>query len=258
MRKQAELKYLDETSRKELGCPVEELSAADDPIPDSDAIADAEQSANEVRGRIEGLGAVNAAAMEEYQEAQQRHDFLSAQRQDLIDSIRDTEKAIHEIDLVSRQKFSEAFEAINAHFRVAFQTLFGGGTGEMRLTDQENIAESGIDIVCSPPGKRLQNVLLLSGGEKALAAVALLMAIFRYQPSPFCVLDEVDAPLDEANIGRLTRLIAEMSVNTQFVVITHSKKTMEAAQALYGVTMQEPVVSRLVSVKFNAATEAAA
>ena len=258
VRKQAELKYLDETSRKELGCPVEELSAADDPIPDSDAIAEAEQSANEVRGRIEGLGAVNAAAMEEYQEAQQRHDFLSAQRQDLIDSIRDTEKAIQEIDLVSRQKFAEAFEAINANFRVGFQTLFGGGTGEMRLTDQENIADSGIDIVCSPPGKRLQNVLLLSGGEKALAAVALLMAIFRYQPSPFCVMDEVDAPLDEANIGRLTRLITEMSLNTQFVVITHSKRTMEAAQALYGVTMQEPGVSRLVSVKFNAAAEAAA
>ena len=145
--------------------------------------------------------------MEEYQEAQQRHDFLSAQRQDLIDSIRDTEKAIQEIDQVSRQKFAEAFEAINANFREIFQTLFGGGTGEMRLTDQENMAESGIDIVCSPPGKRLQNVLLLSGGEKALAAVALLMAIFRYQPSPFCVMDEVDAPLDEANIGRLTRLL---------------------------------------------------
>ena len=258
VRKQAELKYLDETSRKELGCPVEDLSAADGPVPDSDAIAEAEQSANEVRNRIEGLGAVNAAAMEEYLEAQQRHDFLSAQRQDLIDSIRDTEKAIQEIELVSRQKFFEAFEAINAHFRVGFQTLFGGGTGEMRLTDQENIAESGIDIVCSPPGKRLQNVLLLSGGEKALAAVALLMAIFRYQPSPFCVMDEVDAPLDEANIGRLTRLIKEMSVNTQFVVITHSKRTMEAAQALYGVTMQEPGVSRLVSVKFHAAAEAAA
>ena len=205
VRKQAELKFLDETSRKELNCPVEELAAADDPIPDGDAIAEAEQSANEVRNRIEALGAVNAAAMEEYQEAQQRHDFLSAQRQDLIDSIRDTEKAIQEIDLVSRQKFAEAFEAINANFRDGFQTLFGGGTGEMRLTDQENMADSGIDIVCSPPGKRLQNVLLLSGGEKALAAVALLMAIFRYQPSPFCVMDEVDAPLDEANIGRLTR-----------------------------------------------------
>jgi chromosome segregation protein len=258
VRKQAELKFLDETSRKELNCPVVELAAADDPVPDADAITEAEQSANEVRNRIEGLGAVNAAAMEEYQEAQQRHDFLTAQRQDLIDSIRDTEKAIQEIDQVSRQKFAEAFEAINANFRVGFQTLFGGGTGEMRLTDQENMADSGIDIVCSPPGKRLQNVLLLSGGEKALAAVALLMAIFKYQPSPFCIMDEVDAPLDEANIGRLTKLVSEMSAQTQFVVITHSKRTMEAAQALYGVTMQEPGVSRLVSVKFNATNEAAA
>jgi chromosome segregation protein len=252
-RKQSELKFLDETSRKELNAPVEELAEVDAPVPDAEAIAEAEQSCNEVRARIEGLGAVNAAAMEEYEEAQQRHEFLSAQRQDLIDSIRDTEKAIQEIDQVSRQKFAEAFEAINANFRASFQTLFGGGTGEMRLTDQENIAESGIDIVCSPPGKRLQNVLLLSGGEKALAAVALLMAIFKYQPSPFCVLDEVDAPLDEANIGRLTRLLQEMASGTQFVVITHSKRTMEAAEALYGVTMQEPGVSRLVSVKFNQA-----
>ena len=257
VRKQAELKYLDETSRKELNCAVVELADPESPIPDADAITEAEQSANEVRQRIEALGAVNAAAMEEYQEAQQRHDFLSAQRQDLIDSIRDTEKAIQEIDQVSRQKFAEAFEAINTNFKLGFSTLFGGGTGEMRLTDQENIADSGIDIVCSPPGKRLQNVLLLSGGEKALAAVALLMAIFKYQPSPFCIMDEVDAPLDEANIGRLTRLITEMSAHTQFVVITHSKRTMEAAQALYGVTMQEPGVSRMVSVKFNASEAAA-
>ena len=258
VKKQAELKYLDETSRKELNCPVAELAPADDPLPAEEAIAEAEQAALEVRTRIEALGAVNPAAMEEYQEAQQRHDFLTAQRQDLIDSIRDTEKAIQEIDQVSRQRFAEAFEAINGNFRAAFQTLFGGGTGEMRLTDQENLAESGIDMICSPPGKRLQNVLLLSGGEKALSAVALLMAIFRFQPSPFCVMDEVDAPLDEANIGRLTRMIQEMSVETQFVMITHSKRTMEAAQALYGVTMQEPGVSRLVSVRFNTAAEAAA
>jgi chromosome segregation protein len=251
VRKQAELKFLDETSRKELNCPVVELASADDPVPDAEAIAEAELACNEVRNRIEALGPVNAAAMEEFQEAQSRQDFLSAQRQDLIDSIRDTEKAIQEIDTVSRQKFAEAFEAINANFRQAFQTLFGGGTGEMRLTDQENLADSGIDIICSPPGKRLQNVLLLSGGEKALAAVALLMAIFKYQPSPFCVMDEVDAPLDEANIGRLTKLLKEMSEQTQFVVITHSKRTMEAAEALYGVTMQEPGVSRLVSVKFH-------
>jgi len=259
VRKQAELKYLDETSRKELNRPVAELAAGQEAVPDGDAIAEAEQQCNEVRNRIEALGAVNPAAMEEYQEAQQRLEFLTAQRQDLIDSIRDTEKAIQEIDQVSRQKFAEAFEAINANFRGVFQTLFGGGTGEMRLTDLENVAESGIEIVCSPPGKRLQNVLLLSGGEKALAAVALLMAIFKYQPSPFCVMDEVDAPLDEANIGRLTKLLAEMSVETQFVMITHSKRTMEAAQSLYGVTMQEPGVSRVVSVRFqaNAAAPAA-
>ena len=256
VRKQAELKFLDETSRKELNAPVADLAAPDDPLPDAGAIAQARQECDEVRGRIESLGPVNAAAMEEYREAQQRHDFLSAQRQDLIDSIRDTEKAIQDIDQVSRQKFAEAFEAINAHFRECFLTLFGGGTGEMRLTDQENLAESGIDIICSPPGKRLQNVLLLAGGEKALAAVALLIAIFKYQPSPFCVMDEVDAPLDEANIGRLTKLLREMADQTQFVVITHSKRTMEAAQALYGVTMQEPGVSRLVSVKMSA--EAAA
>jgi len=251
VRKQGLLQSLDETSRRELNCAVETLASADDPVPDDAAIAEAERACDEVRNRIESLGPVNPAAMEEFLEAQQRHEFLSAQRQDLIDSIRDTEKAIREIDQVSRQKFAEAFEAINANFRESFQTLFGGGTGEMRLTDQENIAESGIDIVCSPPGKRLQNVLLLSGGEKALAAVALLMAIFRYQPSPFCILDEVDAPLDEANIGRLTRLLKEMSVQTQFIVITHSKRTMEAAEALYGVTMQEPGVSRVVSVKFQ-------
>ncbi len=257
VRKQAELKFLDETSRKELNCAVEELSATDEPIPDADAIAQAEQQCNDVRSRIEGLGAVNAAAMEEFQEAQQRHEFLSVQRQDLIDSIRDTEKAIQEIDIVSRQKFAEAFDAINTNFRHIFQTLFGGGMGEMRLTDQENLNDSGIEIVCSPPGKRLQNVLLLSGGEKALAAVALLMAIFKYQPSPFCIMDEVDAPLDESNILRLTKLLKEMSSQTQFVVITHSKRTMEAAQALYGVTMQEPGVSRLVSVRFNAVEAAA-
>ena len=251
VRKQSELKFLDEISRKELNQPVAELAPEDDPVPDADAIAEAEQACNEVRNRIESLGPVNAAAMEEFQEAQQRHEFLSAQRQDLIDSIRDTEKAIQEIDQVSRQKFADAFEAINSNFRSIFQTLFGGGTGEMRLTDQENLADSGIDIVCSPPGKRLQNVLLLSGGEKALSAVALLMAIFKYAPSPFCVMDEVDAPLDEANIGRLTRLLQEMSDQTQFVVITHSKRTMEAAQALYGVTMQEPGVSRMVSVRFQ-------
>ena len=260
VRKQEELKYLDETSRKELNCGVEELMPAEEVLPDGEALAAAEQQYEEIRARIEALGPINPQALEEFEECQQRHDFLSAQRQDLLDSIRDTERAIQEIDEVSRQKFAEAFEAINANFRESFLTLFGGGSGEMRLTDETNVAESGIDIIASPPGKKLQNVLLLSGGEKALAALALLMAIFRYQPSPFCVLDEVDAPLDESNIGRLMRLLREMSANTQFIIITHSKKTMESAQAMYGVTMQEPGVSRLVSVKFDgvAASVAAA
>src|SRR5438046_2415214 len=181
----------------------------------------------------------------------QLYELLYSQRLEPLHSTRDTEKAIPDIDTVSRQKFAEAFEAINANFRQAFQTLFGGGIGEMRLTDEGNQAESGIDIVASPPGKKLQNVLLLSGGEKALTALSLLMAIFRYQPSPFCILDEVDAPLDEPNIERLTRLLKEMSLETQFIVITHSKKTMESAQAMYGVTMQEPGVSKLVPVKFH-------
>ena len=251
VKRQAELGYLDETSRKELNVPVAELAAGVETLPDPEALAETERLYHEVKNRIDALGAVNADALQEYQETQQRHDFLSVQRQDLLDSIRDTEKAIQEIDVVSREKFAEAFEAINANFREGFTTLFGGGTGEMRLTDEANVAESGIDIVASPPGKKLQNVLLLSGGEKALAAVALLMAIFKYQPSPFCILDEVDAPLDEANIDRLTRLLKEMSTTTQFIVITHSKKTMEAAASLYGVTMQEPGVSKLVSVRLN-------
>ena len=251
VRKQAELKYLDETSRKELGLPAEELSAGEEVVLDEAAVVEAEQKYQEVKARIEALGPVNPQALEEFQEAQQRYDFLNAQRQDLLDSIRDTEKAIHEIDVESRKRFTDAFEAVNGFFREMFKTLFGGGVGEMRLTDETNIAESGIDIVASPPGKRLQNVLLLSGGEKSLTAMALLMAIFRYTPSPFCILDEVDAPLDEPNIERLTRLLKEMSAQTQFIVITHAKRTMEAAQSLYGVTMQEPGVSKLVSVRFG-------
>lgn len=265
VRKQSALNYLDETSRKELGAGAAEIAAnamAESPPVESaegeveapaptGAVEEAEQRYEEVRGRLEALGPVNPQALEEYEEAQQRYEFLNTQRQDLIDSIRDTEKAIHEIDTESRRRFKEAFEAINENFKHMFRTLFGGGQGEMRLTDETNLAESGIDIMASPPGKKLQHIALLSGGEKSLTAMALLMAIFRYTPSPFCILDEVDAPLDEANIQRLTRLLKEMSHDTQFIVITHAKRTMEAAQALYGVTMQEPGVSKLVSVKFD-------
>jgi chromosome segregation protein len=251
VKRQAEMKYLDETSRKDLQTPASEVAASEETSLDEAGVAEAEQRSQDVRARIEALGPVNPQALEEFQEAQQRYDFLNTQRQDLLDSIRDTETAIQELDTESRRRFKDAFEAVNDHFRHMFRTLFGGGQGEMRLTDEANLAESGIDIMASPPGKRLQNVALLSGGEKSLTAMALLMAIFRYTPSPFCILDEVDAPLDEANIVRLTRLLKEMSRETQFIVITHAKRTMEASQALYGVTMQEPGISKLVSVKFD-------
>ena len=257
VRLQSDLKHLEETCLRELGRPVAEIAeSAEAPLAGSELEA-AEQECSSLRTKIEALGPVNVLALEEYQEAQQRQEFLDTQRKDLFESIRDTQQAIGEIDSVSRKQFLDAFERINENFRKTFSTLFGGGLGEMRLTDETNIAESGIDIVASPPGKRLQNVLLLSGGEKALTAIALLMAVFQYQPSPFCILDEVDAPLDEANIVRFTRLIRQMSQQTQFILITHSKTTMEVAQALYGVTMQEPGVSRLVSVRFGEKAEKA-
>jgi chromosome segregation protein len=251
VRRQSDIKHLEETCQKELGLAVAELAAQQETVLDEMQLADAEEKYNEVRRKIEALGPVNPDALAEYEESQQRYDFLNTQRQDLLDSIRDTEKAIQEIDVESKKRFQEAFDQINEYFRGMYQILFNGGSGEMRLTDPANVNESGIDIVASPPGKRLQNVLLLSGGERAMTAMALLMAIFKFQPSPFCVLDEVDAPLDEANILRLTKLVKEMSNHTQFIFITHAKRTMEAANTMYGVTMQEPGVSKLVSVKFH-------
>ncbi len=250
-RAESELKHLEESCSQELNTTLPELAQSMEENSTGFDLESLEHKHTDVLRKIEALGPVNPTALEEFEEAQQRQEFLSAQRQDLLDSIRDIEKAIQEIDHESRKRFGEAFHAINANFRELFQTLFGGGSGEMRLTDEDNLAESGIDIVASPPGKRLQSVLLLSGGEKSLTAMALLMAIFQYTPSPFCILDEVDAPLDEPNIERLTLLLKNMSEETQFIVITHAKRTMEAAQSLYGVTMQEPGVSKLVSVKFK-------
>ncbi len=254
-RAESQLKHLEETCGLELNTTLAELSENVEEALDETGLEAIENKYGEVRRKIEALGPVNPTALEEFEETQQRQEFLSAQRQDLLDSIRDTEKAIHEIDTESRKRFGEAFHAINANFKEMFANLFGGGTGEMRLTDEDNLAESGIDIVASPPGKRLQSVLLLSGGEKALTAMALLMSIFQYTPSPFCVLDEIDAPLDEPNIERLTKLLKTMAEETQFIVITHAKRTMEAAQSLYGVTMQEPGVSKLVSVRFKPENE---
>ena len=249
---QSDLQYMAETCLTELGIERPALmSDSTIPVVSGEQLVIEDQAYREMRTRLDGMGPVNMMALEEYKETAERHEFLETQRKDLIDSIENTQATIKEIDTVSRQKFEEAFHKINDNFQATFKKLFGGGSAFMRLTDEENSAESGIDVVASPPGKKLQNVLLLSGGEKALTALSLLVGIFQYQPSPFCILDEVDAPLDEANIGRFTELVKEMSIQTQFVLITHSKKTMSIAPVLYGVTMQEPGISKLVSVKFG-------
>jgi len=208
-----------------------------------------EETCRNLRQRIEQMGPVNMMALDEYKETAERHTFLETQRKDLIESIENTQETIKEIDQISRTKFDEAFARINENFALVFSRLFQGGQAFLRLTDAENQAESGLEIVASPPGKKLQNVLLLSGGEKALTALALLVGIFQFQPSPFCVLDEVDAPLDETNVGRLADLLHSLSRETQFLLVTHSKRMMQAADMIYGVTMQEPGVSRLVSVR---------
>jgi chromosome segregation protein len=251
---QSDLQHLADTCLNELGIERPVLMAETTiPLVTSDELAAEDQAHREMRARLDAMGPVNMMALEEYKETAERHQFLETQRKDLLDAIENTAATIREIDQVSRQKFEEAFNRINENFQATFRKLFGGGHGFMRLTDLENSAESGIDVVASPPGKKLQNVLLLSGGEKALTALALLVGIFQYTPSPFCILDEVDAPLDEANIARFTDLVREMSVQTQFILITHSKRTMSIAPVLYGVTMQEPGVSKLVSVRFGAA-----
>jgi len=250
---QSDEQYLAETCLQELGLQRQELTS--DPavsIVGGEELALEDQAYRDMRTRLEAMGPVNMMALEEYRETAERHGFLETQRRDLLESVENTIATIKEIDTFSRQQFEAAFTKINENFGATFSKLFGGGQAFMRLTDEENSAESGIDVVVSPPGKKLQNVLLLSGGEKALTALALLVGIFQYQPSPFCILDEVDAPLDEANIGRFTDLVKEMSVKTQFVLITHSKKTMSIAPVLYGVTMQEPGVSKLVSVSLGA------
>lgn len=220
-------------------------------VPDDFNLEIAKTRLDELRAKIDALGPVNMMALQELTEIEERFEFLNVQKTDIEKAIADTQAAITEIKNRSRERFVEAFHIINANFKTMFVELFGGGQGEMRLIDETDVLESGIEIIAQPPGKRLQNVLLLSGGEKAMTAMALVLGIFKYRPSPFCLLDEVDAPLDEMNIGRFSDKILEMSNNTQFMVITHAKRTMEAAKTLYGVTMEDPGVSKLISVKLS-------
>ncbi|MCM3881291.1 MAG: chromosome segregation protein SMC [Vicinamibacterales bacterium] len=213
--------------------------------------ASPEEHIASLRRKIDRLGPVNMMAIDQFDELETRHTFLTTQRKDLTDSIQSTSDTIKKIDETSKARFREAFGAIKENFQLTFSTLFGGGHATLALLDENDVLESGIEVVASPPGKRLQSVMLLSGGEKALTAIALMFAIFRYKPSPFCVLDEIDAPLDDANIGRFVEMLQGMQDHTQFIIITHSRKTMEIADRLYGVTMEEPGVSKLISIELN-------
>ena len=211
----------------------------------------ATQRKKELEQSLSEMGEVNLLAIDECNEMEERFNFLDAQRIDLEESINDLQLAIAKINKTTRKRFFEAFNQINAKFGEIFPRLFCGGQAELRLTDEQDLLETGIDIIVQPPGKKLSNVMLLSGGEKALTAVALIFAIFLIKPTPFCLLDEVDAPLDDANIGRFNEMVHEMSEISQFIIITHNKTTMTVADTLYGITMEEAGASRLVSVKLH-------
>jgi chromosome segregation protein len=201
-----------------------------------------------LQNRIDDIGEVNLMAIDEFQELEERYTFLTVQQEDLQTSLDGLQSAIAKINRTTRKRFRETFDLVNAKFRELFPQLFNGGQAELRLTDENDLLETGIEVVAQPPGKKLQNVTLLSGGEKALTAVAMIFSIFQIKPSPFCLLDEVDAPLDDANIGRFNDIVATMAKTSQFIIITHNKRTMEIADNLYGITMEEPGVSKLVSV----------
>jgi chromosome segregation protein len=252
-RGEADRQHLDDLCRQELGKGAAEAAEGPEPATGDDEIDLEALGAEiaEITEKIERIGPVNMTAIEEFSDLEERHEFLTAQRRDLTDSIDSLRETIRRINRSSRERFTQAFEAIRRNYREIFQSLFNGGRADLLLEEGEDVLECGIEIMAQPPGKRLGSVQLLSGGEKAMSAIALLFAIFRYQPSPFCLLDEVDAALDDVNIGRFARMLGEYADDTQFIIITHNKLSMEAANLLYGVTMEEPGVSKLVSLQFD-------
>jgi chromosome segregation protein len=214
------------------------------------------QRVGELREKIDQMGPINVDALQEYNELKERYDLLSAQQQDISESIANLKATIAKLDVETIELFTQSFTAIQEKFREVFTRLFEGGRADVILLDPANVLESGIEIVAQPRGKKVQSITSLSGGEKALTAIALLFAAFLVKPSPFCMLDEADAPLDASNVMRFTRLIREMSDRSQFIVITHKTGTMEMADALYGITMDEPGCSKVVSVKLREAAMA--
>ncbi|MDR1433994.1 chromosome segregation protein SMC [Candidatus Endomicrobiellum devescovinae] len=218
---------------------------------DFDGIEVNNEEITKIKRKMESLGSVNLAAQEEYDALEQRYNFLLAQQQDLLKAKDDLLEVIKKINQSTIENFKKTFDIVRDNFKNLYRKLFGGGEADLMLTDENNLLESGVDIYAQPPGKKLQNISLCSGGEKALTAVALLFAFFMVKPSPFCILDEVDAPLDDANVGRYNSMIKEFASKTQFLVVTHNKRTMEMADVLYGVTMEEHGISKIISVKMN-------
>ena len=210
-----------------------------------------QKQVNSLRNEIRDLGSINVDAIKEYQELKERYDFMSEQRLDLEDSSSKLKKIISEMTETMKKQFAEQFKIINKNFGEVFTELFGGGKAELILADEENILECGIDIAVQPPGKKLQNMMLLSGGEKAFTAIALLFAILKMNPAPFCVLDEIEAALDDVNVYRFAEYLKKFSKDSQFLVITHRKGTMEAADTVYGITMEEKGISKLLSMKLK-------
>jgi chromosome segregation protein len=202
-----------------------------------------------LREKIQTIGPVNLGTIEEYEELKERYEFLTSQHEDLTKSIEELEEAIRKINYTTRKRLRDAFTQLNEKFSEVFIQLFGGGKANLVLTDEQNILESGIDIIAQPPGKKLQNILLLSGGERALTAISLIFAGFLIKPAPICILDEADAPLDESNAGKYAAMLRELSKGIQFVVITHNRTTMEAADHIYGITMEEPGISKVISMQ---------
>ncbi len=243
-----EIHHIRETVAEKFDVDLEEHQVAE---ADAEELERLQLKLRQLQQRISALGEVNLTAIDEFRELEERYEFLVAQRDDLHQSLDDLQKAISKINRTTRRRFKETFDQVNEKFKQVFPRLFRGGQAELRLTDENDLLETGIDIIVQPPGKKLQNVNLLSGGEKALTAVAIIFSLFLIKPTPFCMLDEVDAPLDDANIDRFAEMVAEMSQNSQFIIITHSKRTMATVDIMHGITMQEPGVSKLVSVRVN-------
>ncbi|MFW5739478.1 MAG: chromosome segregation protein SMC, partial [Myxococcota bacterium] len=210
---------------------------------------------DELAQLIDRMGPVNLDAMQEYEQTSERYTFYTTQKEDLEKALSDLERAIQQMNRESRRLFRATFDSVNERFQAIFPRMFRGGKATLALTNPEDLLETGVEVRAQPPGKKVGSIELLSGGEKALTAVSLIFAIFQHKPSPFCVLDEVDAPLDEANVTRFNDLVRSMTDRSQFILITHIKRTMQSVDVLYGVTMQEPGVSRLVSVKVNPAAQ---